>query len=142
MRGTDEIDALMEAARFRFLFDDRGEMLSEDGEHHGTAVIVLTKGDPEILVCIEPAMTIHWPAPMQPERTATPILGPMTRLAIALHLNLTPEEAASVGMTAAQAQADLMGYLRDVVQPALEKHGVKVERLFEIPPHDPRWGRR
>lgn len=109
------------------------------------AQIIVAKGEPPILVCTEPAMTLRMtmvdaPAddPARIVDSPAAVLGPVARMAIAWHIGATPEEAERIGMTAAAAQDALRRHIRS----ALRNAGLPDDGPIEdIGPGDPRWGR-
>jgi hypothetical protein len=136
MRTPEEIDALWLAAKFQPRLRE-----SED-----PPLVELLKGEPPIFVCAEQAMCIHLPG----SRVALRVMGPITRMAMALHLGLTREEAESIGLTAEAAQDDCMDETRRIIAEvkarAIARGDTEAAEMFTgksspIPPHDPRWGR-
>lgn len=136
MKTRAEINELFAAAKFAVKTQAK----------KNPPTVTLTKGDPPIFICAEQAMTLHLPG----KRVALDVLGPVSRMAIALHLNLTPEEAALASLTPVDAQAECMAECRRIISAAMlaarqrgdhETADLFTGELFDIPPHDPRWGR-
>lgn len=131
-RTVEELNAAIEAQGFAWGLKDATP-----------PKIVVHKGDPQIFVCSEPAMTLRtsWPAtadlPARVQISPAAVLGPVARMAIAWHIGATPEEAERCGMTAAAAQVAL----REHIANALRKAGLPVGPIEDIGPSDPRWGR-
>lgn len=133
-RTTDEIDALRAAADIGCNFD--------------SVNCIAWKGDPAVMISVEPMMTVtfqfHGPGgDLASSVVRAPVVGPITRMAIALHLGLTAGEAAAAGLTADAAERDLLAYVNQVADKMGELSGTKIGRIDEAswscPPSDPRW---
>ena len=126
MRSVEEITALIAAAKFTLTLTGRGRR----------AVVTTRKGDGQVLVLVEPAMTLY----VDGGHVVCPEAGPMTRVAMAWHLGLTPEEAAQpeIDLTIESAEAGLRCWAEEL----LERGGFKdALTLRRIDPTSEAWGR-
>lgn len=104
-------------------------------------VIIVRKGEPSILVCVEPMMSLHVTGPVddrRPEGKASilfDLLGPLSRIAIAHHLGLSPVQARARGLTIEAARQALEVAANEVAK----KLGADGP-CESIEPTDPRWG--
>ena len=140
MRTTEEIEALRVAA---------GIYCGFDGVN-----CIAWKGEPATMISVEPMMTISLEtvAPDGVRDKASqraPVIGPITRMAMSLHLGLSADEAEAMEMTAAAAERDLLAYMdacmRTIV-PKMKEGAVypsdsypAVDESCTIQPSDPRW---
>lgn len=108
------------------------------------------KGDPAVMICVEPMMTVSFqfvgPLPgveISRKVIRAPVIGPVARMTIALHLGLTPTEADAAELTAAAAERDLLAYVNAIADKMGEMAGAPLGRIEEgawsCPPSDPRW---
>lgn len=136
MRTKDEIAQAFKAAGFALRY-----RTTRSRFYASTTIVEVTKGSPPIFICAEQAQSLHLPGHRVPLRA----LGPVSRMTMAMHLNLTPEEAEIAGLTAHHAQEECMAECRAIVADYLAKHPEAREvftgEIHEIQPHDPRWGR-
>lgn len=134
-RTTAEIDALREAAGIGCNFDGVN--------------CIAWKGDPAVMISVEPMMTVSLGLEGLPGVEVTrkvwraPVIGPVARMAIALHLGLTPSEAAAADLTPEAAERDLLAYVNAIADKMGELAGAPLQRLNEsawsCPPSDSRW---
>ena len=127
-RAVEELREALRAAQFAYHFDP-------DATPPQIAVV---KGDPPILVCIEPAPTLRLTGQDGVRVVPVNMLGPVSRMAIAWHIGATPEEAERIGLTTEQGQQEL----RERIDEWVAAENIEVKGLREdIGPSDPRWGR-
>ena len=135
-RTVEEIETLREAAGLYVGFD-RGQC-------------VAWKGEPPVVICAEPMMTASFEfyapgATVAAERTVSrvPVVGPVTRMAIALHLGLTPGEAIASGWTAEAAEQELQERMLEAAARVGKEIGADLTPLAGhdpvILPSSPRW---
>ena len=130
-RTMDEVDALCRAAGFA---------ITHDGVH-----MALRKGDPGVVISMEPMMTVALfmkgcPDPGLVFRVLMP--GAITRYAMALHLGLTRSEAEAHGFTADAAERELSEHMSRANKLfMIGNPGIKAEAddRAVILPSDPRW---
>jgi hypothetical protein len=130
VRTVEEITALIAAAKFTLTLTGKGRR----------AAITTRKGDDQVLVLVEPAMTLHVDDGTKERRIVCPEAGPMTRVAMAWHLGLTPEEAAQpeIDLTIEAAEAGLRCWAKELI----ERAGVAdVLTLQRVDPTSEEWGR-
>lgn len=130
-RSVEEIGALCRAAQFC--------------HHFAAGKLTMWKGSPSVLICVEPMMTmslsiVDGETEVHRRVFRVDVVGPITRMAMALHLGLTPTEAASIALTADAAEADLLARANAALEAMEKPDGVTARQMgFTIPPSDPRW---
>lgn len=120
-RTVDEIASLCRAAKFTHRF--------------AVSTLTVYKGDPMVMICAEPMMTCSISIGDEQTTIRVPVAGPVARMAMALHLGLTPGEAESIGLTAGAAERDLAAHILE----SAASVGMGGGAPFTILPSDPRW---
>lgn len=120
-RALDEVIELFRAAKFTHRFS--------------ASTLTVYKGDPLVMICAELMMTCSISICDEQTTIRVPVAGHVARMAMALHLGLTPSEAELIGMTAGAAEHDLAAHMME----SAASVGVKGGTPSTILPSDPRW---